>query len=228
MKFLKKIASKEEAVTQEYNVLYATDTEVMIMKAAPKLDFTFGTVESHTKVKADAVVGDICYWDETPIGVVVIKNADSVKIMSLFDLNENGTDSPTRHPNLIWCASSTATNATDVNDGKANTEALVALGSEYKAATACYLYSTEGTKQGDWYLPAKQEITDMQWNTNIEIIQSSLNILGSFALSLNDSQYHWTSTEVNEWWTYSFTPKSGSTNNSSKSYSLIVRAFCEL
>ena len=64
--------------------------------------FTFGSVDSHAKTKADAVVGDICYIGNKPIGVVVIKNEDKVKIMSLFELKEDGTNSLDHSSKMPW------------------------------------------------------------------------------------------------------------------------------
>lgn len=191
--------------------------------------FTFGSVESHTKAKADAVVGDICYVGNTPIGVVVIKGDETVKIMSLFDLKGDGTNSPT-HIGLTWGASDIETYITNQNDGKANTAELVALGSDYQAAVACSLYSTEGTNQGDWYLPASQELEDMQWSTNNTTIQASLNGLDTLALSLDeDNYYYWSSTEsdgydvcvLNTEYKFIATNHKDGTSN-------LVRAFCEL
>ena len=190
--------------------------------------FTFGSVDSHNKAKTDAVVGDICYYGNTPIGIVVIKNEDKVKIMSLFELKEDCTNSPDHTAFLTWGVFDDTTNVTDINNGKANTAALVALGSDYKAAVACSLYSTDGTSKGDWYLPAKQELEDMQWSTNKTTIQTSLNSLDTFALSLGEDNGYWSSTESYSISAYFLRTYDGTIDYYDKDNSNLVRAFCEL
>lgn len=231
MKFLQKVSSKEEATQKDYDVIYATSTEIIIKKSTPTINFTFGSVDSHNKAKANAVVGDICYVGNTPIGVVVIKNEDKVKIMSLFNLNEDGSNSST-YTGLPWGVMGVTTKISDINDGKANTSKLVALGSDYKAAIACSLYSTEGTSKGDWYLPASQEFENMQWKTNKTDIQSSLNSLGTLALSLYEESIYWSSTESSGPYKsslacglHTFTK---SITEDMKSNSFNIRAFCEV
>ena len=84
-------------------------------------------------------------------------------------------------------------------DGKANTEALVNLSAikdtysggafknieeNYPAAFACHLFSTVGTDQGDWYLPALGELGYLY--TRIKRINESLEALGASAVQFGD------------------------------------------
>ena len=83
--------------------------------------------------------------------------------------------------------------------GKANTEVLVNLSAikdtysggafenieaNYPAAFACYLFSTVGTDQGDWYLPALGELGYLY--TRIKRINESLASLGTSAIQFGD------------------------------------------
>lgn len=84
-------------------------------------------------------------------------------------------------------------------DGKKNTEVLVNLSAikgtysggafenieaNYPAAFACHLFSTVGTGQGDWYLPAIGELGYLY--TRIKRINESLAALGTSAVQLGD------------------------------------------
>jgi len=101
-------------------------------------------------------------------------------------------------------------------DGKANTEVLVNLSAikdtyssgafanntaNYPAAFACHLFSTIGTSQGDWYLPAIGELGYLY--TRAKKINESLDALGSSAVQFGDytkdcdslGYWCWSSTE---------------------------------
>ena len=101
-------------------------------------------------------------------------------------------------------------------DGKVNTEVLVNLSAikdtysdgsfenieaNYPAAFACHLFSTQGTSQGDWYLPAVGELGYLC--TRVKKINESLAALGTSAVQvgteLNDSfsfgGFCWSSSE---------------------------------
>lgn len=67
---------------------------------------------------------------------MVIKGDETVKIMSLFDLTKDGTNSADHNAKMSLGIEG-ITNTTDENDGKANSTTLVSLGSDYKAAVAC-------------------------------------------------------------------------------------------
>jgi len=82
-------------------------------------------------------------------------------------------------------------------DGKANTEVLVNLSAikdtyssgafanntaNYPAAFACSLFSTVGTSQGDWYLPAIGELGYLY--TRVEKINESLDVLGASSVQV--------------------------------------------
>jgi hypothetical protein len=84
-------------------------------------------------------------------------------------------------------------------DGKANTEVLVNLSAikdtyssgafandaaNYPAAFACHLFSTIGTEQNQWYLPALGELGYLY--TRVKKINESLTALGDSAVQFGD------------------------------------------
>ena len=85
----------------------------------------------------------------------------------------------------------------DMN-GSGNTAALVELvpssaktggafenvQANYPAAFACHLFSTRGTSQGDWYLPAIGELGYLY--TRVKKINESLGVLGTSAVQFGD------------------------------------------
>lgn len=68
------------------------------------------------------------------------------------------------------------------------------VGSDYPAASCCDMYKTEGTKQGDWYLPGAGEIGYLM--ARKKTIDASLVKLGKY--SINVEKGIWTSTESGE------------------------------
>lgn len=76
-------------------------------------------------------------------------------------------------------------------DGKANTDTLVALGSDYVAANAAKNYKAAGAEEIEWYLPAAGEFGYIMPRFNK--IQAALTKVN--ASQLNDSDYYWSSTE---------------------------------
>lgn len=69
-------------------------------------------------------------------------------------------------------------------------------GKDYPAASSCDMYVTEGTQQGEWYLPAAGEIGYVMARFNI--INNSLNILKPYVdvSGFPVAAYIWTSTEM--------------------------------
>ena len=79
-----------------------------------------------------------------------------------------------------WATTSCITNCLDVEDGQANTQALLALGKEKKlhfpAAEWCANYSQNGVKPGEGFLPAIYQVRLMV--SNHKIVNRSLVVIG--------------------------------------------------
>lgn len=120
----------------------------------------------------------------------------------------------------------TINNALSDFNGKSNTATLVALGAEYKAATACSLYSTEGTNRGDWYLPAMGELAYIM--SRFTVIQNSLTKLGNKALALFDNYNYWSSTEYGSNYAYLLITNDGNVLSNHKNSNPYVRAFLQV
>lgn len=68
----------------------------------------------------------------------------------------------------------------------------------YPAACCCWRYHTDGTKQGDWYLPACGELGYMivRFNKINETITNLINAYGSsIGVTLDGNNYYWSSSE---------------------------------
>ena len=142
--------------------------------------------------------GDILYSDKTcsasvvsgktPIGVVFDGTnrlaASLYSSSSLLDWGGAGTDIPG------------IPNCTSVNEdynGKANTAVLIsyASGAGFPAAKYAYEYKTEGTKAGDWYLPAISELYELYQNKGS--VNKTLTTLGYPIIPENKA--YWSSSE---------------------------------
>lgn len=85
---------------------------------------------------------------------------------------------------FTWGPIMDQTNATDWNDGRSNTDKIIGLGiSNYPAFGPCI------NMQGNWYLPAANEIWDMFNNKNV--LNSPIATIGGAAIA----GPYWTSTE---------------------------------
>ena len=73
-------------------------------------------------------------------------------------------------------------------DGKANTGII--NDSDHPAAQYCATYSTNGTSQGDWYLPAMGELGFIM--PRFDTINSAITKVGG--TTLDTSEYYWSST----------------------------------
>ncbi len=143
---------------------------------------------------------------KTPIGVVVKDNELVIsQIRSTgMEWGTYGTDIDTL-PNL-----SQADAKADFN-GKENTALLVAFQTaegktaSNSAAINCNEYSTEGTRAGDWYLPAAGELYSYVYGggTNYNKINTTMTKL-SWTFG---SRYFWSSSEYGSyraWYVYSY------------------------
>lgn len=139
------------------------------------------------------------------------KSGSYVLVPSPYDIQEKR--------NLQYCLTGYCTS--DFN-GKTNTEVLCSLATEqedwktadkisqnssgvdnndtrnyYPAACCCWRYHTEGTNQGDWYLPAMGELGYIM--ARLTIIENTINLIKSnWDIGKNFSSYIWSSTEMDQ------------------------------
>ena len=159
-------------------------------------------------------VGDIYYYNGTPIGVVFYDNGSTTKIVALKDINASGQASSAT--GLYWSTSSSnSNNSYDVDgltnisdndtamkdmDGKSNTQKILSYikskGYPAQAVTATSKYTpsvcANGSicEAGEWYLPALGELVALYDNKST--IDNKLGSAGGSAIS---SSFYWSSTE---------------------------------
>lgn len=136
-------------------------------------------------------------------------------------------------------------------DGKGNSEILWGLAtaqSDWKtastitnraidnclpAACCCWRYHTDGTQQGDWYLPACGELGYMMPMLN-KINKSITNVLNTFGSSMgiklrtNGYYYYWTSSEYSDKYARRIDMLNGRVNTYDKYSDFYVRAFLKV
>lgn len=153
-----------------------------------------------------------------------IKNPYDTDTSYYYNNSEKYIPSPynnddTRNPEYYRTSSpSSPANAMSDFNGKENTKIITDLataqsdwktaetimnkqnGDYYPAACCCWRYHTEGTKQGDWYLPACGELGYIMPPFN-KINRTIANIRqaygSSVGVNLSTSYYYWSSTECN-------------------------------
>lgn len=185
---------------------------------------------------------------KTPIGVIVqaptLDNGLKTTIMSLYDINSDGTDYTSGNIGIKWGKDGTTASTTDnpeipnndngtkdisVYSGKAFTKVLVdKYGSDAQAAYACSIYSTEGTEAGDWYLPSASELKQL-WYNNRSVIIDTLRKLQDVSKGylMEITANHWSSSEKSK--NYAMVVYNGGGGSvvydSNKTTSLNTRAF---
>ena len=150
---------------------------------------------------ANCKIGDILYSDmscnanmvasKTPIGVV-------------FDTTNGLAIAKDEFANLVWGAvvedvsgvqnSSSVSTSTADWQGFKNTKAMYEAdksGANYPAIKKVLTYSTTGTEQGQWYLPAAGELQAI--STNKDTLNTTLAKIGGTQMSGN----YWSSSEQN-------------------------------
>ena len=159
---------------------------------------------------ANCKIGDILYSDmscntnvvasKTPIGVIFdITNKLAVGLQECEQIwSANGFSSFSA---ILDIASEEK--ALNDKQGKTKTQIIFASGliDRYPAANYAYNYKTEGTKVGDWYLPAMGELNELYINASI--INLSLLKIGGTTLT---KDYYWSSTiyDYDSVWSFSF------------------------
>ena len=109
-------------------------------------------------------------------------------------------------------------------NGASNTSVLVGLGTEYSAANACHLYSTDGISTGNWYLPACGELAYIMPRFNE--IQNALDTVGGGQLGAN--YIYWSSSEYSSNRARLVGTRGGNVGDSNKNNTFYVRCFCAL
>ena len=146
-------------------------------------------------------IGDILYSDmscnanmvasKTPIGVVF----DTTNGLAIAkDEFKNLTWGPNVDISGIQNYSTDTTAAADwqgFNNTKAIYEYRKTKGGSFEAAEKALAYSTEGTSQGQWYLPAAGELKAI--SDNKDVLNTTLSKIGGQTFS----NYLWTSSEKN-------------------------------
>lgn len=138
---------------------------------------------------------------------------------------------------------SSSNNALADFDGKGNTQKIIvqrgtkdynswtpdrSTDADYPAASCCDMFYTEGTQQGDWYLPACGELGYIMPPFNkINFTIDRINVIygSSVGVKFNDDYIHWSSTEYSSNQARIVRIDSGSVSNGNKNFPNHVRAF---
>lgn len=99
---------------------------------------------------------------------------------------------------------------------------------DYPAASCCDMFYTEGTQQGDWYLPAIGELGYIMppFNRINEAITKMRNAYGSsVGVELSTSDSHWSSTEWSSNFARTVRMDNGRVGNHTKYLNAYVRAW---
>lgn len=103
-----------------------------------------------------------------------------------------------------------------------------ALEAAYPAASCCDMFYTEGTSQGDWYLPACGELGYIMSPFN-KINEAINNILSAYdssvGVKLNTAGYYWSSTEFSSNFARPMGTNGGNISHGNKDSGYFVRAW---
>ena len=152
-----------------------------------------------------------------------------------------------RNPGYYQTSSpSSSNNALADFDGKGNTQKIITqrgtkdynswtpsrtTEADYPAASCCDMFHTDGTKQGDWYLPACGELGYImppfnKINDAIDKIHTVYD--SSVGVELDTNEYYWSSTECRDNLARGVRTKYGRVNDNSKNSIGYVRAFLKV
>lgn len=145
---------------------------------------------------------------------------------------------------------SSSRNALADFDGKGNTQKIITqrgakdynswkptsnLETDYPAASCCDMFHTEGTLQGDWYLPSMGELGYMIifFNKINNAIHNIQTIYGSsIAVKLDNNiyrnYYYWSSTECSNNSVYRINTNNAFVEDNDKNYGNYVRAWLKM
>ena len=152
-----------------------------------------------------------------------------------------------RNPGYYQTSSpSSSSNALADFDGIGNTEKIITqrgtkdynswtpgrtTGADYPAASCCDMFHTEGTKQGDWYLPACGELGYIMppFNKINEAIRKMQDTYGSsVGVELDANYAYWSSTEYSSGNARPVNTKFGFISQYGKNTNNYVRAFLKV
>ena len=152
-----------------------------------------------------------------------------------------------RNPGYYQTTSpSSSNNALADFDGRGNTDKIIAQRGnkdytswkptynteyDYPAASCCDMFYTEGTRQGDWYLPACGELGYIMPHLNNinEAITNMRNTYGtSVGVMLDTNGGHWSSSEYGSNEARHVDTSIGSVDYNRKLYTSYVRAFLKV
>lgn len=103
--------------------------------------------------------------------------------------------------------------------------------SDYPAASCCDMFYTDGTQQGDWYLPAMGELGYIMppFNRINEAITKMQNAYGSsVGVTLNTNNYYWSSSEYSSYLARRVNAGNGGVYGNRKNGNYYVRAFLRI
>ena len=149
-----------------------------------------------------------------------------------------------RNPGYYQTTSpSSSNNALADFDGRGNTNKIITqrgnkdysswkptsdLDSDYPAASCCDMFHTEGTQQGDWYLPACGELGYIMppFNRINEAITKMRNAYGSsVGVEVDTNDNYWSSSEYGSYGTRFVKTYNGNVSFGNKIYGYYVRAW---
>ena len=149
-----------------------------------------------------------------------------------------------RNPGYYQTTSpSSSNNALADFDGKGNTQKIITqrgtkdynswkpgitTKADYPAASCCDMFHTEGTSQGDWYLPSCGELGYIMppFNKINDVINKIRTIYGSsVGVELNIYDYYWSSTEYSSYQARGVGMGGGYVSDLDKSTKYYVRAW---
>ena len=135
---------------------------------------------------SDKTCGDEAQYGKTPIGVVVYLGGSGGQALALENVGNS----------YKWSSKRTEIGCKDMYNSCENTKKIIAAGDKntYQAAWAAHEYSTEGTKAGDWCLPAAGIFETYYYNKE-KIDNGFYQASGSAFSKFSFSYGGWSSTE---------------------------------
>lgn len=131
------------------------------------------------------VIGIVCGVDDSDYIIMALNESKQPFIKNSYLCNYIGNST---------ISNSTVNVLKDMN-GKQNSEKILSKNiSDYKACKYCNDYKTNGTNQGDWYLPSCGELWNYVLN-NYKLINTIIQY-SNIGIPLKRYNYYWTSTEV--------------------------------